>query len=100
MWEKSPLAECLDVEINKYDEYVDIEDSCGVDFTGWNVKDESTKMYKFKKDMGESFRLYSAKGSDSESIIYWGREKIWNDDYDEIFIRDSDGLLVYYDSYG
>ena len=100
MWEKSPLAECLDVEINKYEEYGDIEDSWGVDFTGWNVKDESTKMYKFKKDMGESFRLYSAKGSDSESIIYWGREKIWNDDYDEIFIRDSDGLLVYYDSYG
>ena len=100
MWEKSSFAECLNVEINKYEEYVDITDSCGTDFTGWNVKDESTKMYKFKKDMGESFRLYSGKGSDTESNIYWGKEKIWNDDHDEIFIRDSDGLLVYYYSYG
>ena len=100
MWEKSSFAECLNVEINKYEEYVDITDSCGVEVTGWNLKDESTKMYKFKKDMGESFRLYSGKGSDTESNIYWGKEKIWNDDHDEIFIRDSDGLLVYYYSYG
>ena len=100
MWERSSFAECLNVEINKYEEYVDITDSCGTDFTGWNLKDESTKMYKFKKDMGESFRLYSGKGSDTESNIYWGKEKIWNDDHDEIFIRDSDGLLVYYYSYG
>ncbi|MBS3083343.1 thermonuclease family protein [Candidatus Pacearchaeota archaeon] len=100
MWEKSPFAECLDVEINKYDEYVDIEDSCDVDFTGWNVKDESTKMYKFKKDFDKSIRLHSTKGRDTESDIYWGRDKIWNDDHDEIFVRDVDGLLVYYYSYG
>ena len=100
IWEKSSYSKCLVVEINKYEEYVDILDSCDVDFTGWNIKDESTKMYKFKTDMPSSFRLYSSKGTDSENKLYWGKDKIWNDDHDEIFIRDSDGLLVYYHSYG
>ncbi len=100
MWEKSTLSKCLTVEINKYDEHVDIIDSCDVDFTGWTIKDESTKTYKFKKDFSESFRLYSEKGTDGEENIYWGRDNIWNDDHDEIFVRDSNGLLVYYYSYG
>lgn len=100
IWEKSDFADCLSVEINKYDEYLDIIDSCGLDFIGWSIKDESTKSYKFKKDIQDSFRLYSAKGTDSESELHWGIEKIWNDDHDEIFIRDSNGLLVYYESYG
>lgn len=100
IWEKSSFADCLNVEINKYDEYLDITDSCNVDFTSWTIKDESTKSYKFKGDIGEAFRLYSAKGDDNEEELHWGREKIWNDDHDEIFIRDADGLLVYYYSYG
>ncbi len=100
LWEKSTFSKCLTVEINKYDEYVDVIDSCDVDFTGWTIKDESTKTYKLGKDFGESFRLYSGKGSDDETNVYWGRENIWNDDHDEIFIRDADGLLVYYYSYG
>jgi len=99
IWKKSEFYNCLSVEINKYDEYIYVDDSCGVNFNGWSVKDESTKSYKFKSDVGEKFTLYSAKGTDTESELYWGREKIWNDDHDEIFIRDSNGLLVYYYSY-
>lgn len=100
IWEKSEFYNCLNVEINKYDEYLDVLDSCNVDFTDWTVKDESTKSYKFEKDEGQSFRLYSKQGQDTDSELYWGRDNIWNDDHDEIFIRDSRGLLVYYYSYG
>lgn len=99
IWEKSNFNNCLLIEINKYEEYVDINDSCYVDFTGWTIKDESTKSYKFKKDMGESFRLYSTKGTDNKYELYWGRDNIWNNDHDEIFVRDSNGFLVYYYSY-
>lgn len=99
IWQKSEFSECLSVEINKYKEYVDIADSCDVNFNGWTLKDESTKTYKFRKDLGEAFRLYSVEGNDEESKLYWGKEKIWNDDHDEIFIRDNNGLLVYHYAY-
>ena len=101
IWKMSSNALCISAEINKYDEYVEITDSCDVDFTGWILKDESTKSYKFSEDVGKSFILHSGKGSDTATDIYWGKEQhIWNDDHDEIFIRDADGFLAYYDSYG
>ena len=99
IWELSPYAECVSIKINKYDEYVEIRDSCGVDFAGWTLKDESTKMYRFSQDAGDEFILYSGKGEDTGEKLYWGKGKVWNDDKDRIFIRDSDGKLVFYDSY-
>src|SRR3989344_4567102 len=86
IWKKSEFYGCIDVEINKYDEYLKIYDSCNLNLESWTIKDESTKSYKFKSDMGEKFTLYSAKGTDNEKEIHWGRENIWNDDHDEIFI--------------
>lgn len=99
IWKKSEFYDCLLVEINKYDEYLIIEDVCDVDFTSWNIKDESTKSYIFEKDFDKKTTLYSAKGEDTEGKLYWGRENIWNNDHDEIFIRDFNGLLAYYHSY-
>lgn len=99
IWKKSEFYGCLNVEINKYEEYIDIEDECGVDFTSWTIKDESTKSYKFKSDIDGNFKLFSKKGVDKNNELYWGRENVWNNDHDEIFIRDSNGLLVYYYSY-
>ena len=100
IWERSPRNGCVSATINKYDEYVTISDLCGVDFTDWIVKDESTKSYRIAEDKGERFTIYSEKGTDTSEKLFWGRDKIWNDDHDEIFIRDASGLLVYYDSYG
>jgi endonuclease YncB( thermonuclease family) len=100
IWEKSEYDGCLDVEINKKDEYLVIEDICGLDFNGWSVKDESTKMYKFKDNKRINYKLFSEKGDDVGNELYWGQGKVWNDDRDSIFIRDSSGFLVYYDSYG
>ncbi|MEK6908605.1 MAG: thermonuclease family protein [Nanoarchaeota archaeon] len=99
IWKRSEFYECLEVEINKYEEYIHIIDSCDSNVTLWTIKDESTKSYKFKADFEEEIILYSAKGTDDGEKLYWGRENIWNDDHDEIFIRDSDGLLVYYYAY-
>lgn len=100
IWERSEFYGCLNLEINKYDEYLLVEDSCGVNLIGWSVKDESTKSYEFGKDLGKSFKLHSGKGSDDSENVYWGRENIWNDDHDEVFVRDPNGLLAYYKSYG
>jgi len=100
IWEKSEHYGCLSVEINKKDEFVIIEDKCGVDFSSWTIKDESTKIYKFEEDWEGEISLYSGDGVDEEDELYWGRGDVWNDDKDSIFVRDEKGLLVYYDSYG
>ncbi len=99
IWENSKYYGCVDLEINKYDEYVDIIDSCDVDFKNWNIKDESTKTYVFKKDFLGKIRLYSSKGQENETALFWKRENVWNDDSDSVFVRDSDGFLVYYEHY-
>ena len=101
IWERSEYYGCLDVEINKKEEFVVIEDECGLNFQRWSVKDESTKKYTFKKEFrAEKFKLNSAKGTDTETEVFWGRDNIWNNDRDSIFIRDKNGFLVYFDSYG
>ncbi|PXY71389.1 hypothetical protein CXX78_01330 [Candidatus Parvarchaeota archaeon] len=99
IWKNSVEEGCLNVEINKKDEYVYIENDCG-NLAGWKIKDESTKTYEFANFYSEKFKLYSSKGVDENGKLYWGKEKVWNDDKDSIFIRDSEGFLVYYDSYG
>lgn len=99
IWEQSEFYNCVNLEINKYEEYVDITELCDVNFNKWNIKDESTRTYVFKRDFSEKIRIYSSKGSENETALFWGRENVWNDDGDSVFIRDSNGLLVYYWSY-
>jgi endonuclease YncB( thermonuclease family) len=99
LWERSDFYGCLKATINKKEEYVVFESTCQTSLKQWTVKDESTKMYTIRQEVGRVFTLYSAKGTDGLDELYWGREKIWNDAGDEIFVRDSLGRLVYYDSY-
>ncbi len=100
IWNKSQYYGCLGVEINKKEEYVIINDKCGLDSSGWSLKDESTKTYKFENVRTREFTIYSENGKNAEDRFYWGKGKVWNDDKDSIFIRDKDGFLVYYDNYG
>lgn len=99
MWKKSEKYGCISAEINKYDEYVSITKSCSLDLTGWTIKDESTKTYKFEHDFESEITLYSEEGDDTQAKAYWNKGKIWNDAGDRIFIRDPEGLLAFYDSY-
>ncbi len=100
IWKKSEHYNCLNIEINKNEDYVIIKDKCGLNFLDWTVKDESTRDYKFKSDFEEIITLYSNSGIDNDKKLYWERGKVWNDDKDSIFIRDEKGFLVYYNSYG
>ncbi len=99
IWHTSEDADCISATINKYEEYVLIYDSCDLNEKGWTIKDESTKSYKIEEDFGEKLAIYSGEGVDSKETRYWKRKNVWNDDKDRIFIRDADGLLVFYDSY-
>ena len=100
IWKKSEKYGCLNVEINKNDEYLEIEDGCQENFEDWNIKDESIKIYRFEKILDNKFKLFSGKGENKKGELYWGLQSVWNNDKDSVFIRDENGLLVYYDSYG
>jgi endonuclease YncB( thermonuclease family) len=100
MWKKSEHYGCLNVEINKKEEYVLITNDCGVKINDWTLKDESTRIYKLENVEEKEFKLFSGEGESKRGEFYWNRGKAWNDDKDSIFIRDEKGFLVYYDSYG
>jgi len=90
---------------NLNDEYVILKNNCNfsVDITGWEIKDESTNIYKFKKfslKPGGDVTLHSGLGSDSSKDLYWNsKNAIWNNDGDTLFLRNFAGQLVLNQSY-
>lgn len=90
LWKKS-TDECVKcirlLEVNAEDEYFIIENICNsdCDLTGWYVKDASRNIFKLSPlDAGEQNTTFSKRA-------------VWNNDGDEFFMRDAEGLLVIYE---
>ena len=67
--------------------------------SGYSLKDEANHIYTFGEfivEAGVSFRLYSGRGQDSQTELYWGLlgESVWNNGSDAAFLRDAQGALV------
>lgn len=81
-------------------EWVDFENVDGesVDMAGWAVEDEAGNHYDFPSDFsleaGDTVRLHSGDGTDSDTDLYWGDDYIWNDDGDTCLLYDDAGELV------
>lgn len=79
------------------------EGNSSLELTGWLVLDESNNEYyfpSFSLGNGSSVTLYIGSGTDSQTELYWGSTKsIWNNDGDELFLRDAQGFLVSYYRY-
>jgi len=99
IWKHSPYYGCLTPTIEYTNEYVDFVNECPVSISGWTMKDASTSLYTFKNDKPKQFSVHSGEGVDTQTNFYWNRGNAWNDDGDTIYVRDSTGLLVYYDTY-
>ncbi len=75
------------------------EGSEAVNLEGYSLKDEATHIYTFPAltlQPGATVRLYSGRGQDDASSLYWGLvgEAVWNNGGDSAFLRDSGGNLV------
>lgn len=99
IWKKSPKFNCLTAEINSKEEFVIIINNCG-NLKGFTLKDESTTDFRFPDTSENEIVLFSAGLLNNSEGLSWGRGNSWNDDKDSIFVRDKEGLLVFYDSYG
>jgi endonuclease YncB( thermonuclease family) len=102
MWKKSTYYGCFITDINKKKEFVKIDNSCtSINMKGWKLKDESRKVYTFPSIAVTSLILHTSSGKDNETDLFWNlKEPVWNDDSDSLYIFDSQGRLVHYESYG
>jgi len=110
LWQKS-FSEVLEVVLNYNAEGPDTENLNGewasiknlgpqiLSLGGWTLKDAGTNIYKFGKyDLkpGNTVFLYTGSGKVTDEKFYWNSPTpIWNNEHDTLYIRNSEGLLVY-----
>jgi micrococcal nuclease len=102
IWKKSSLYSCFSSDIDKYNEIISLKNKCDpTKVNGWTIKDESRKTYAFGDISLGEIRIHSLHGNDNSTDIYWNSEiNIWNNDRDSLYIFDSEGNIVHYESYG
>ncbi len=66
------------------------------DLSGWRIKDEGRKNFVFPDFvLDKEVSIKVEAGKDSEDVLYWkGKEYVWTETGDTIFLRDADGKLV------
>jgi len=67
--------------------------SKNLDISGWSIKDEGRKKYILKN------KILSPEEKLILTTQDWNKTYVWTATGDSIFIRDSEGKLVYWDSY-
>jgi hypothetical protein len=87
LWEKSNklCSKCIKLlELNPEEEFFILDNICEVDcnLDEWYVKDNANHFIELDEIKGYS------------SVKYWSKGKIWNNDGDRFFMRDSDGKLA------
>jgi endonuclease YncB( thermonuclease family) len=102
IWNKSSFKDCIFIDIHEREEFVIIKNICSpIDFSGWVIKDESRKEYKFKNYINKVLILHSSSGNDNSTDLFWNEEKdIWNNDRDTLYLFDKENNLVFHKSYG
>lgn len=100
IWQKSQSFGCFETLIDKKGEKVQITNSCPqINLESWVLKDESRKVYTFKKNF-QRINLYSGSGDDNSTDIFWSSTNVWNDDRDSLYIFEPSGRIAHYETYG
>lgn len=99
-------ADCIILkEFDWKNELIVLENNCGKDcfLDEWSIKDEGRKKYIFEDyflEEGDYVSVIVGKGENRENVLYWNKEDyVWTDTGDTLFLRDSDGKLVLWESY-
>lgn len=100
IWKKSSFRGCVQLSIDKRAEIITLYNSCEGQGTGWYLKDESRKIYKFQAPLPPKLDLYSSSGSTNATAQFWNSGHIWNDDKDTAYLFDTTDALVVHRRYG
>jgi len=101
IWKNSKYSNCIQTSVDKIKEIALIKNICKpIDISGWILKDESRKQYKFTNTLNNALSLHSGAGNDNSTDVYWKEGNIWNNDRDTLYLFDSENSLVSFYSYG
>mgnify|MGYP001576587046 CR=1 FL=1 len=105
IWKHSEYYNCLASTIEKEEEYIILTALCDtLDLELWKLKDESRKIFTFpniKLNKDEKLILYSREGVNNVFELYWNQKtNVWNNNRDTIYVFDSNGFIVHFNSYG
>jgi endonuclease YncB( thermonuclease family) len=102
MWKHSAYFSCIESKIDKLNEVITIINNCNkINIQSFILKDESTKEYKFKNIELTKLNIHSHEGQDNATDVYWNsKTNIWNNDRDSLYLFDTQGNIVNYNSYG
>ena len=95
------IDEAGDVDGTEFVAFVN-DGSSSLDLDGYTVSDETEKTYTFSGVTlapGETVRLYSESGSDTDGVRYWGETHVWNNGGDTVFVTDPSGTTVIEETY-
>ena len=101
-------SNCIELKGFDYEEEVVVfYNKCDFDceLTGWGIKDEGRKNFVFpnfvlEKNKDVRIIVSEEEKANSESEIFWNRKDyVWTDSGDTLFLRDSEGKLVLWESY-
>lgn len=84
---------------NLNEEYITFQVLVSGSLVGYAVQDESGKTYYFPDRIyqkGQTFRLHSGRGTDTQTDLYWGMTgtAVWNNDGDTVKVLDPQGKIV------
>jgi len=108
--EKYFLDKCIELsgfEFNQNEftgEFAEFSNDCNysIDLNRFYLKDEATNLFFFPAIQlkEKSFvRVFSEKGTDLGNEFYWGKGNVWNNDKDQLFLRNEKGELIVYYNY-
>ena len=88
---------------DEYVEYVNSGDGT-LDLTGWSVSNTEGATYEFPDGFtlapGETVTLYTGRGTDSSTALYWGKpQEVWNDQVGTMIVRNGSDEVVLRRSY-
>jgi hypothetical protein len=86
-------------------EVIILENVCARDIglKNWEIKDEGRKRFVFESfvlEGGEKVKIITGEGIDNQEKLYWsGKNYVWTNTGDTLFLRDSYEKLVLWESY-
>ncbi len=103
---KDVCAECIELRELDYDSQEAVfYNSCNYDcnLNNWKIKDEGRKNFifsNFSLKSGGEIIVKVGEGADTEEVLFWtGEEYVWTKTGDTLFLRDSEGKLVLWETY-
>lgn len=99
-------SECIELkDLDVKDQEIIFHNKCNFpcDLTNWNIKDEGRKNFVFPEfvlNSNNEVKIIVGEGISNKENLFWdGEDYVWTNTGDTLFLRDSEGKLILWESY-